>query len=84
MSPAAGKPVLYLSLIISPLVQETILVGKAVLNNNLCYFVSQTTKGVVISETKAQLIIKQILRGLVTYNVYHNRKEDRLCIILHG
>ena len=58
--------------------------GKAVLNNNLCYFVSQTTKGVVISETKAQLIIKQILRGLVTYNVYHDRKEDRLSIILHG
>jgi len=45
---------------------ETILVGKAVLNNNLCYFVSETTKGVVISEAKAQLIIKQILRGLVT------------------
>ena len=63
---------------------ETILVGKAVLNNNLCYFVSQTTKSVVISETKAQLIIKQILRGFVTYNVYHNRKEDRLSIILHG
>ena len=42
---------------------EAILVGKAMLNNNLCYFVSQTTKGVVISETKAQLIIKQILRG---------------------
>ena len=45
---------------------ETILVGKAVFNNNLCYFVSETTKGVVISEAKAQLIIKQILRGLVT------------------
>ena len=58
--------------------------GKAVLNNNLCYFVSQTTKGVVISETKAQLIIKQILRELVTYNIYHNRKEDRLSIIFHG
>ena len=57
--------------------------GKAVLNNNLCYFVSQTTKGVVISETKAQLIIKQILRGFVAYNVYHDRKEDRLSIILH-
>ena len=63
---------------------ETFLVGKAVLNNNLFYFVSQTTKGVVISETKAQLIIKQILRGFVTYNVYHNRKEDRVSIILHG
>ena len=62
---------------------ETILVGKAVLNNNLCYFVSQTTKGVVISETTAQLIIKQILREFVTYNVYHDRKEDRLSIILH-
>jgi len=62
---------------------ETILVGKAVLNNNLCYFVSETTKGVVISETKAQLIIKQILRGFVTYYVYHDRKEDRLSIILH-
>ena len=54
---------------------ETILVGKAVLNNNLCYFVSQTTKGVVISETKAQLIIKQILRGFVTYNAYHDRRK---------
>ena len=63
---------------------ETILVGKAVLNNNLCYFVSQATKGVVISETKAQLIIKQILRELVTYNIYHDRKEDWLYIILHG
>ena len=62
---------------------ETILVGKAVLNNNLCYFVSQTTKSVVISETKAQLIIKQILREFVTYNVYHNRKEDWLSIILY-
>ena len=57
--------------------------GKAVLNNNLCYFVSETTKGVVISEKKVQLIIKQILRGLVTYNVYHNRKEDWLSIILY-
>ena len=28
MSPAAGKPVLYLSLIISPLVHENNLVGK--------------------------------------------------------
>ena len=62
---------------------EAILVGKAVLNNNLCYFVSETTKGVVISEKKVQLIIKQILRGLVTYNVYHNRKEDWLSIILY-
>jgi len=63
---------------------KMILVGKAVINNNLCYFVSQTTKGVVISETKAQLIIKQILREFVTYNVYHDRKEDRVSIILHG
>ena len=62
---------------------ETILVGKAVLNNNLWYFVSQTTKGVVISETKAQLIIKQILREFVTYNVYYNRKEDWLSIVLY-
>ena len=62
---------------------KMILVGKAVINNNLCYFVSQTTKGVVISETKAQLIIKQILREFVTYNVYHDRKEDRVSIILH-
>ena len=63
---------------------KMILVGKAVINNNLCYFVSQTTKGVVISKTKAQLIIKQILREFVTYNVYHDRKEDRVSIILHG
>jgi len=47
----------------------------------LCYFVSQTTKGVVISETKAQLIIKQILSAMLNIKkgfINTTKKEEKL------